>query len=154
MYESLNYFCMSLHTLPSVRVLDWFSSTQKEFCITLWHNIVEICCEDDVGLLLLSGRRNKRLGYVEGHLSWSPRPMDTQGTNKERSHTNTDYLTSWVAIPINSLCSLETTKQRREPFSWVMCCDFGWCQRSWVSFTLFLFPSSMCFFGEKRKKRN
>ena len=38
-------------------------------------------------------------------------------------------------LPINSLCSLETTKQRREPFSWGMDCDIGWCRRSWGSET-------------------
>jgi hypothetical protein len=100
--------------------------------------------EDDVGLLLVSGRRNKRLGYVEGHLSWKPRPMDTQSTDKKRPHTNTNYLPAWVTFPINfsgSLCSLETTKQRRESFSWALGCGFGWCQRSWVPSSYFFVPS-------------
>ena len=33
----------SLHTFVRVRVLDWSSSTQKEFCITLWYSIVDLC---------------------------------------------------------------------------------------------------------------
>jgi hypothetical protein len=48
--------------------------------------------KDDIGLLLLSRRRNP-LGYAEGrHLSRKTRPMDTQCTNKKRPHRKTDYL--------------------------------------------------------------
>ena len=83
-----------------------------------------------VGLLLLGGRRNQRGGYAERRLSWKIRPMHTQSmlcdpfcmhrsevrdgtqTQTKRRHTNTDYLPAWVTLPINSLCSLETTKQR------------------------------------------
>jgi hypothetical protein len=91
----------SLHTLASVRVLVWFSSTQKEFCITLWYNIVDHRWSVAKMMLvyyctLASGRRNQRLGYAEWDLSWKTRPMDTQSTNKKRPHTNTDYLPVWV----------------------------------------------------------
>jgi hypothetical protein len=66
--------------------------------------------------------------------------MDAQSTNKERPHTNTDYLPAWVTLPINSLCPLETTKQRRASFTWVLGCGFGLCQRSWGSFALCFCP--------------
>jgi hypothetical protein len=80
--------------LASVRVLDWFSSTQKEFCITLWYNIVDHCWSVAKMILvyycrLVSGRRNQRLGYDEGDLSWKPDLGQTYGYTKYQQEETT-----------------------------------------------------------------
>ena len=81
----------SLHTLASVRVLAWLSSIQKEFCVTLCRALLK-CVADDVGLLLPSGRRNQRLGYV-AYPRWDGEAVDLRKIiSKFWWHDDEEYL--------------------------------------------------------------
>ena len=126
--------------LGSVRVLGWFSSTHKEFGITLWYNIVELCWRVTKMMLVYYcevDEESKDSGMLKGTY---PEKYDLWIHKVPTKRDNTQIRTTSPLSHVSDkpLCSLETTKQRREPFSWVIGCDFGWCQRSWGSFSPFL----------------
>ncbi len=89
------------------------------------------CCEVD-GETKESGRLKRT--YPENPNLWIHKVPTW------RDHTQIRTTSPLESRCPYTLCSLETTKQRKESFSWGMRSDFGWCQRSWGSFSLFVCP--------------